>query len=59
MYDSTTLIDLMQEILEEYQEDEDIDQGTLEDLAETIEMVLYERRSFTSEMVISINDQDA
>lgn len=58
MYESTTIIDLMSEILEEYEEDEHIDDATLEDLAETIDMVLYERRSVASSMVIPFNNQD-
>lgn len=59
MYESTTLIDLLKEIVEEFDEDEQITDSILDDLSENISMVLYERRATISEMAVSIDDYDS
>jgi len=59
MYERTELLDLMTEIIEEFNEDDDIADSILDDLSEAIEIVLYERRATTSQMDVPINDIDS
>jgi len=56
---STALLDLINEIVEEFDEDDQIDDATLEDLSETIEILLYERRSLSIALALSGNDKNA
>jgi len=56
---STILLDLISEILEEFDEDDQIDDAILDDLSETIEILLYERRSLSIALALSGNDKNA
>ncbi|MEX0469933.1 hypothetical protein V6X73_09360 [Spiribacter sp. 390] len=58
MYQNTELLDLMREIIEEFNEDDEIADSILDDLSEAIEILLYERRATTSQMDVPVNDID-